>query len=124
VEGAVQVAQLDVVVVDEDDVGDTHPGQSLGDEASHTSEPDEANSGSGDVCLRRCAPDTEGRHLGGQLGRLRPQQRVEAQGEPIGRRDADHRDLHAFVGERGGSSPGPGAPRAVGAPGHPEERES
>jgi hypothetical protein len=60
---------------------------------------------SGDVCLRCCTPDTESRHLGGQLAGLGTQPQVEAQGEPIAGGNADHRDLDPFVGKWRGSTP-------------------
>jgi len=47
VEGTVQVAFLDAVMVDEDDVADAQPGKGLGDHAANTAQPDDANPDSG-----------------------------------------------------------------------------
>ena len=66
VEGAVEVAFLDAVMVDEDDVADSHSRERLGDDAADAAEPDDADPVAGQVGLGAAAPDADGRLLAGR----------------------------------------------------------
>jgi hypothetical protein len=101
VQRTVEVALLDPIVIYEHGVGDADPGERFGDDAADAAEPDDTYPRPCDVGLRCVAPHADRGLLGQQWGRRRAQGWMEAEGQPIGTRDADDHGVVPVVGERG-----------------------